>query len=220
MQSRATLSVFQLSKYVFVLLLCLFIIALPFVSEAQEEQNTKPSASLTEEDTRYISDELFIYLRAGPGPDYRLLGSITAGTRVSLLNVDREAGYAEIIDDRQRTGWVEIRFVSRIPTIRYQLEDMQAEVSSKDTQMQQMQAEVDAVMKNLEKFDSQKAELNRKISQQLEEIGRLNEQIAKRERANNMQWFTRGAILAGVSILFGYLLGLFGRKRNNSDRLM
>lgn len=173
-----------------------------------------------EDEVRYISDELFIYLRSGPGPDYRLLGSINAGTQVSLINVDREAGYAEILDERQRTGWVEIRFVSRIPTIRYQLEEMLSAMAEKDDEVSQMQAEVDAVMRNLSQFDDKRASLNRQITQQLEEIARLNERIAQRERANNMRWFTRGAILAGICVFLGYLMGLFGRKRKNNDRLM
>jgi SH3 domain protein len=199
------------------------LIASATVMPAYSQENTEIpelSNNIPDAEARYISDELFIYLRSGPGPDYRLLGSINAGTKVNLLNIDREASYAEIIDERQRTGWVEIRFVSRIPTIRYQLEDMQASMIEKDQEVSLMKTEVDAVMRNLAKFDDQKATLNRQITQQLEEIARLNERIAKRERANNMQWFTRGAILAGICVFVGYLMGLFGRKRNNNDRLM
>lgn len=169
---------------------------------------------------RYISDDLFTYMRAGPGPDFRLLGSVTAGAKIQLLQVDRDAGYAEIIDDRQRTGWIEIKYVSRTPTIREELMRMSQEVSDKTLAVSEMQAEVDAIKENLGKSEQQKISLNRQITQHLEKIGELNERLEQRERANQMQWFTRGASLGVVSLFIGYLMGLFGRKKQHGDRLM
>ena len=216
--SDATTTYFSIMLILALSFTCAHVAAQAEPNAGELDENSFEDSS--EEQIRFISDELFTYLRAGPGQDYRLLGSINAGSRVSLLNVDREAGYAEIVDDRERTGWVEIRFVSRIPTIRYQLDDMQNHVETKDQEMSQMQADMNAVMTNLAKFDEQKAALNRQITQQLEEIARLNEKITQRERTNNMEWFSRGAIIAGISILLGYFMGLFGRKRKNGDRLM
>lgn len=169
---------------------------------------------------RWVSDDLFVYLRAGPGKDYRLLGSVTAGTQIQLLGVDRDAGYAEIIDDRQRTGWIEIIFVSRTQSVRDDLKDLEALLSQRDETLSNMQTELGAVMQNLNTFDEQKAKLNRQITQQLEDIARLNEQLERRERVNNMQWFTRGAMLGIIALLIGYLMGLFGRKRKASDRIL
>jgi SH3 domain protein len=169
---------------------------------------------------RWVSDDLFTYLHAGPGKDYRLLGSVTAGTQIQLLQVDREAGFAEVIDDRQRTGWIEIKFVSRSQSIRDDVSDLEASLTQRDENVQSMQAKVTAMMQNLNTFDAQKNKLNRQITQQLEDIARLNEQLEKRERANNMQWFTRGAMLGVIALLIGYLLGFFGRGRKLSGQLM
>ncbi|MFT6268515.1 MAG: SH3 domain protein [Alphaproteobacteria bacterium] len=169
---------------------------------------------------RWVSDDLFTYLHAGPGNDYRLLGSVTAGTQIQLLQVDRENGYAEVIDNRQRTGWIEIKFVSRNQSIRDDVTDLQASLTQRDESLASIQTELNAVMQNLNTFDAQKTKLNRQITQQLEDIARLNEQLERRERANNMQWFTRGAMLGVIALLIGYILGLFGRKRKSNDRLM
>ncbi len=169
---------------------------------------------------RYISDDLFTYLRAGPSADFRLIGSVTAGTKIQLLQVDRDAGYAEIIDDRQRTGWVEIRFVSRTPSIQEQLEEAQVQLNNKDIAISDLMLEIDAISESLSESEQQKNALNRNITKQLETISELNEMIEQRERANNMQWFSRGAILGVISLIIGYVMGVVARKRNRSDRLM
>ncbi|MFB1035498.1 MAG: hypothetical protein QMC38_09130, partial [Sinobacterium sp.] len=54
----------------------------------------------SEGEIRYISDDLFTYLHAGPGRNFRILGSVVAGTRVSLLQEDSENNFVEIIDDK------------------------------------------------------------------------------------------------------------------------
>lgn len=201
------------------------VIALSAFSYAQSEQSEEQvgrqqSSTGQDGDFRWVSDDLFTYLRAGPGKDYRLVGSVNAGTKIQLLQVDREAGYAEIIDDRQRTGWIEIRFVSRTQSIRDDVKDLENLLVEKDENVQHMNEKVTAVMQNLANSDDQKTKLNRQITQQLEDISRLNEQIEKRERTNNMLWFTRGSILGVSALLIGYILGIFGRRRKHDNRLM
>lgn len=171
-------------------------------------------------DFRYISDNLFTYLRAGPGTDYRLLGSVTAGTKVQLLQVDRQAGYAEVIDQRQRTGWVETKFVSKQASIREQFEQLNKKLSQSDAEVLALEERINAMKDNTITANKQKALLNRQITKQLEDIAKLNESIDKRQRNNNMQWFTRGAVIAVISLLIGYLMGLFGRKKNRSSGIM
>lgn len=183
-------------------------------SQTQQEPNDQTG------DFRYISDDLFIYLHAGPSKEFRLLGSITAGSQVQLLQVDSDAGYAEIIDARQRTGWVESKFVTRNQSIRQDVLDMEISLNDKNKELANMQSKVDAAMENLTQNEEQKFALNRQLTEQLEEVARLNEQLEKRERTNNMMWFTRGGILAISALVIGYILGLIGRKRNNKDRLM
>lgn len=210
-------------------LFIIIVISILTASSAFSQEQSVPNASEKERqqepndqngEFRWVSDDLFTYLRAGPGKDYRLLGSVNAGTKIQLLQVDRDAGYAEIIDDRQRTGWIEIRYVSRNQSIRDDIKDIENLLVKRDASVQKMQGQVQAVMQNLATVDDQKAKLNRKITQQLEDISRLNEQIEQRGRANNMLWFTRGSVLAVIALLIGYALGIFGRRRNNNNRLM
>lgn len=187
-------------------------------SEKETERQQQPNKQ--NGDFRWVSDDLFTYLRAGPGKGYRLLGSVNAGTRIQLLQLDREAGYAEIIDDRQRTGWIEINYVTRKQSIRNDIIDVENQLVERDKDRQSMQAQVQAAMQRLAQSEKQQAKLNRQITQQLEDISVLNEQIDENARTNNMLWFTRGGVLGVIALLIGYTLGIFGRRRNNSNRLM
>jgi SH3 domain protein len=169
---------------------------------------------------RWVSDKLFTYLRAGPGTDYRLLGSITAGSKVQLLQTNSEDGFAEIIDDRQRTGWIELKFVSPNQSIKDQLEDAAASLTQQNTKVANLRAELSANALNLESLNTQKNKFNGQVTRQLEEIARLNETIEKQGRSNSIDCFTRGAMLGVIALLIGYILGLFGRKRKSSGRLI
>lgn len=213
-----------MQKFVYFFIRCFIgsLLALSALAYAQNEEQTERQQVSAEQDGEYrwVSDDLFTYLRAGPGKGYRLLGSVNAGTKIQLLQVDREAGYAEIIDNRQRTGWIEIRFVSRTQSIRDDIKDLENSLVEKDKDVQFMNNKVASVMQNLANSDAQKTKLNRQITQQLEDISRLNEQIEKRERTNNMLWFTRGSILGVSALLIGYALGIFGRRRKHDNRLM
>ena len=66
----------------------------------------------------FISDELFIYMHSGAGNNYRILGSINSGTEIKLTN-EEENEYTQIIDTRGRTVWVESKYVSAKPGLRY-----------------------------------------------------------------------------------------------------
>lgn len=185
-------------------------------SHAQTSQET----TSRDPEQRYISDELFTFMRSGPSADFRLIGSISAGSKITLLEVNRDAGYAKITDDRGRTGWVQSKFVSRKPSIRESLVIMQQKIDDKQSELDELNEQLELSFEKLENVERQKTLLNREVTQHLEQISALNESIESREKANNMQWFTHGAILGVVSLIIGYLMGIFARKQNNSNRLM
>ena len=218
--------IFQiLNKYsIFPIFILIATLIWTFTSCAVAQESPIQSIEVAESEDgtqyRFISDNLFIFMRAGPSNDYRLVGSVEAGARVELINIDREAGYAQIVDDRDRTGWVEVKFVSRTPSIREEIIRLNQQLNNKQSEIDAKQQEIDAIMQNLKKSDTQKTKLNRKITQQLEEIAKLTESIERREKASNMQWFTRGAMLGVVALLIGYALGIFGRRKANANRLM
>jgi len=199
--------------------LILFFSIVLYSSYLTAQTSTDAPIPFTDQEIRYISDELFIFLHAGPGRDFRIGGSISAGTTVSLLQVDREAGYAQVQDDRERIGWVESKFVSRTPSIRVTLDEASDKLRSQQDEINVMGQRMNIALNDFAESERQKIALNRKLTKILEQNAELERRIMKKARSDQMQWFTRGTVLALISVVIGYLLGLFGRKKGQSNPL-
>lgn len=205
---------------ILIFLLCFVYLGSTSLVLAQSNSESSNSVNLSDaKEVRYISDELFIFLHAGAGRDFRIVGSISAGTAVSLLQVDREAGYAQVQDDRERIGWVESKFVSRTPSISASLASAIEQVEQLQDTITNAEQMVTKAKSDLGKSEQQKLVLNRKLTKSLEQNAELERRLAQKGRSDQMQWFTRGTILALFSVVIGYLLGLFGRKKANANPL-
>eukprot|EP00487_Bulimina_marginata_P006649 TRINITY_DN26438_c0_g1_i1.p1 TRINITY_DN26438_c0_g1~~TRINITY_DN26438_c0_g1_i1.p1 ORF type:complete len:151 (+),score=55.79 TRINITY_DN26438_c0_g1_i1:41-493(+) len=59
----------------------------------------------------YISEDLIVYMHTGAGKNYRIQGTVNSGEQVQLTG-NTNNNYSEIITDKNRTGWVESKYVS------------------------------------------------------------------------------------------------------------
>lgn len=55
-------------------------------------------------ETRYVSENINTYLRKGAGDQYKIMGTIQSGEKVTLLN--QKDRYTLIRDSRSREGWI------------------------------------------------------------------------------------------------------------------
>lgn len=198
----------------FILFVSLFLFSSYLIAQSSSSQADVTAA---EQEIRYISDELYIFLHAGPSRDFRIVGSINAGTAVSLLQDKRETGYVQVQDNRARIGWVESKFVSRTPSIRTTLEDATDKLGTQQEDIKAMQQRMNIAINDFTHSEQQKIALNRKLTHILEQNAELERRIIKKERSDQMQWFTRGTVLGLISVIIGYLLGLFGRKKGQPN---
>ncbi|MFT4993327.1 MAG: SH3 domain protein, partial [Paraglaciecola sp.] len=110
------------------------LMAFSRVANSQETTNS-------DGELRYISDDLFTFLHTGPGRNYRILGQVVAGTRVTLLQEDKKNNFVEIIDDKQRQGWVDGQFISPQQSLREVLPGLQQQLQeASQTVVQQRNA--------------------------------------------------------------------------------
>ena len=71
----------------------------------------------------FISDDLFIYMHSGAGNNFRILGSINSGTEIKLTGLT-ENEYTQIIDNKNRKAWVESKYVSTTPGLRFVIAEL------------------------------------------------------------------------------------------------
>lgn len=166
---------------------------------------------------RYIADKLFTYMHSGPNNQYRILGSIDAGEKVKLIEVNKESGYSHIADERGRTGWVESRFITRevsntlrLPALEKELEDVKKLLANA---RQNADSEKAGLAESLELRNQQIADLERNyadISKQLtdsqSEIRELRAKLDTQKEDLLLKYFTYGGGVAGIGLLLGLVL--------------
>lgn len=188
-------------------------IALSFISKAAETEQTINN-DLT---AAFISDDLFIYMHAGPGNNYRILGSINAGDEVQLTG-NQDNGYTEIIDGKNRTTWVESKYVSTKPGLRVAIAELNAKLADSEDISSQTSEDLSNANREIASLNQQTEELNQKINQLTRELSQTQSQLSNQDLELKKEYFFNGAIVLGIGLLFGLILPRLAiRKKSSMD---
>jgi len=174
----------------------------------------------SEGEIRYISDDLFTYLHAGPGRNFRILGSVVAGTRVTLLQADNEKNFYEIIDDKQRTGWVDAEFINSSRSVRELVPGLQQQVEENQQTILEQRQSNDLLNQQIADLTSQNGMAKKKLTELAEENAALTQTLADYDQTAQMEWFTRGGIVAVISLILGIIITYLPKKRRRNDNWM
>ena len=183
-------------------------------------QATAQEPNDSEGEVRYISDDLFTFLHAGPGRNYRILGSVIAGTKVTLLQEDLENQFVEIIDDKQRTGWIQAEFISRSRSVRELVPGLQQQLQEANSVIKQQNTDNDLLNQRIADLSSQNAALSRKLNDVASENTRISAELANHDQSAQIEWFTRGGIVAVISLILGIVITYLPKKRRRNDNWM
>ncbi|WP_047048441.1 TIGR04211 family SH3 domain-containing protein [Vibrio mexicanus] len=166
---------------------------------------------------RYIADKLFTYMHSGPSNQFRIIGSVDAGDKVTLLSTDRDSGYSQITDSRGRKGWVETRFVTRQESMGVRLPKLEKELADVKSKLANARSNADSekagLVESLETRNQQIADLEQsysEISTQLTasqtEIRELRARLDTQKEDLLLKYFMYGGGVAGGGLIFGLLL--------------
>ena len=203
----------MMRKQAILLFLCIISVFTSLQSLAQEPNDS-------EGEIRYISDDLFTYLHAGPGRNFRILGSVVAGTRVMLLQEDPEKNFVEIIDDKQRTGWVDAEFINISSSVRELVPGLQQQLETNEKTILQQRNSNDLLNQQITDLTSQNTNLKNELSIVEKENAKVTLILADYDQTAEMEWFTRGGIVAVISLLLGIILSYLPKKRRRNDSWM
>jgi SH3 domain protein len=176
--------------------------------------------SQSEGQTRYISDDLFTYIHAGPGLNYRILGSVTAGTKVTLLKTDSETNFSQIVDDKNRTGWIDTDFIKKNRSVRELVPGLQQEVSQTQKVLEQEQQTNQRLNQQIQSLSNSVKALEKQLASSEKKQSQLTRELENHDKTEQMEWFTRGGILAVVSLLIGIIITYLPKKRRRNDNWM
>ncbi|NMP32245.1 TIGR04211 family SH3 domain-containing protein [Thalassotalea sp. M1531] len=188
----------------------LAVVALATLSFASFAQEAEP-----EFEDGYISDELFIYMHSGAGNNYRITGSINAGTQVKLTGEARN-GYTQIIDDKGREAWVEDKFVSTKPGLRYVVAELNGQLATTGEKESSLQSQINESTERLNAAENQTAELTNKITNLESQLASAQSKLNTQDMDVKKEWFFNGAIVLGIGLILGLILPRISTRRKSS----
>ncbi len=203
----------MMRKQAILLFLCIINGFVSLQSLAQEPNDS-------EGQVRYISDDLFTYLHSGPGRNFRILGSVVAGTRVTLLQENPEKSFVEVVDDKQRTGWVDAEFINLTKSVRELVPGLRQQVEKTGKLILQQRSSIDLLNQQIIALTSQNTNLKKNLSDTEKENAKKAQTLADYDQTAQIEWFTRGGIVAVISLLLGIILTYLPKKRRRNDSWM
>ena len=213
----------------------LLAISVPLCGVQAEPATAPASAATTTESKplgdRYVSDDIYTFLHGGPGKQYRILGSVKAGTKVQFIELDASGKYAQIIDSKGRTAWIASESLQSAPSFRNQVVELQAQKQQLQHQLDNIDSEQARELKlkreQVTQLSAQSQQQQQRLDEQSEELQSLRQENSKlqqalgtKEQDEQYRWWREGGTIAGVGLLLGLLLPYLPRPRRRKDRWM
>ncbi len=193
---------------------CLGLVALPL--QAQQNGNT-----------HWVSDELTTYVRSGPTDGYRIIGTLTAGEPVRLL--ETSGSYSRVEDGQGNTVWVLSDELQDSPSAREQLPVLASQVAELEAELEGInenwESRVSVMTETLQGREQRIAELearNRQLDSEADRsrqtIRQLQARLDTQEEDLLMRYFMYGGGVAGAGLLVGLIVPHLPRRRRKRDR--
>jgi len=187
-----------------------------FITQAEETDAQAQAPTEMENLTpAYISDDLFVYMHAGPGNNYRILGSINAGDEVRITN-EVNNGYTQIIDEKNRTTWVESKYVSITPGLRVAIAELNSKLASSEVNSQQASADLIQVQNEMSQLDQQTSQLNAEITTLKQQLALTESKLSNQDLDLKKEYFFNGAIVLAIGLIFGLIIPRLSVRKKGS----
>ncbi|MEH6454336.1 MAG: TIGR04211 family SH3 domain-containing protein [Psychromonas sp.] len=179
-------------------------------------------------ETRYVSDDVFIYMHSGPGQEYRIIGTINVGATVQTLKYNESTKYMQVRTSAGKTGWVKNQELqstlpakSMLPTVQKELQEAKTKLQNIEQEnSQEVEQKVQSIVEKddlIARLVSEKATLQESIID-LEarnlELDLL--QDTKDERVK-MEWMMYGGSVLFFGLLIGLLIPFLPRRKKKQD---
>ena len=175
------------------------------------------SAQAEENQQGYIADDLTIFMHAGPGTNYRILGTITAGSQLQITG-NSSNDYSEIIDDKNRTTWVESKYITNQPGLRFAVDELNNKLANSNDYTAQLDGQMNELKSTIELLNKENEKLQSTFKQVEQQLKQSQSKVKDQDTNIKKQWFFNGAIVLGIGLILGLVLPkFFARRRSSMD---
>lgn len=190
--------------------------------------------------TRYISDQLSVNLRGGPGTQYQIEKLVDAGDRVSTLSSSN--GWTKVRTQSGTTGYVLSRQLSNDPAAAQRLaayekqnnklkkkneslsensdtaQSKLAKLQKKNKELKQNNTEISKKLEKLRETSADAVRINKQNKKYHQKVMSLKSQVERLKHENEALESRRegmkiGALILFVGIVVGLLLSLMRKRR-------
>lgn len=168
----------------------------------------------------HISDDLTVFIHTGPSRNYRIIGTIIAGSEISVLDRQGDPEFIQMRDAEGRTGWIEAQYISNTGTLRNDVTRLTDENADLSAQLSDAQQRLQRLRSENTTLQQQNSRLATELDASVKRADALQVKVDNADKTEQMEWFTRGGIIAAVCILLGILITYIPKKRRRDDQWM
>ncbi len=165
----------------------------------------------------FISEDLYVFLHRGPSSQFKIVGTLTAGTPITVTARNDDSGYAEVSDDQGKSGWVEVRFLTDNVSRRARLEEVEGELKKVQQSHEGSGARLASYEEEVRRLKTDNDKLKSKNGLLESEVKRVQNELAAADQDHQMTWFRNGAIVLGVGLVLGLLIPRLSIPRRRSS---
>lgn len=180
---------------------------------------------------KYVTDNVDVYLRRGPGSQYAFSSSVKAGDKVTELEKSPDGKYTRIQDDKGRVAWIDtaklndqLSLKELVPTLESQLAEYKDKVDNAEQYQKKTidgyEAKIQTAEQTIESLQKQNSELQKQVKEQGKQIDSMLNQVDDKRRDLIITWFTYGGMVAGGGLILGLILPAIIPGRRRKDRWM
>ena len=124
-------------------------------------------------EVRYVTDQMWLQLRSGPSSGHRIIQTLKTGTPLTIVEEDKDKGYARVTTSRGKEGWVLIRYLVKTPVARVRLAKIEEKLAKVSAELKQTKALLAESSNNLETLQTEKSALEQTFSSASKELDQI-----------------------------------------------
>ncbi|NUF49947.1 TIGR04211 family SH3 domain-containing protein [Gilliamella sp. ESL0250] len=180
---------------------------------------------------KYVTDNVDIYLRRGPGSQYAYSNSAKAGEKVVELEKSADGKYTRIQLNNGNAAWIETSklneqpsYKERFPALEAKLAEYQDKIDNAEANQQKLVSDyvqkLQSAEKSIEILQNRNQALEQQVKEQGAQIESMLNQVDDKRRDLIVTWFTYGGLVAGGGLILGLILPRIIPSRRKKDRWM
>lgn len=185
------------------------------------------SASALAQDGHWVSDSLTTFVRSGPTDGYRIVGTLTSGDPVTVLQT--QGDYTQVRGPDGDEVWVQSQFIQDQPSAQQQLPALQKKVDQLTTRLDgiddewnqrvaDMRNELEERQAQVDELQATNNQLNQAYSQSESKMREMQARLDTQEEDLLMRYFMYGGGVAGAGLILGLIVPHLPRRRRKRDR--